>query len=127
MSQSYKEQVIEAEWVGGNTVWLTFAQALADEADTEVDELRQEVDSLQNEVDELKHEPWPDWTTAILNMVREKSGYDGYDDQDEGVDLVEEVRECIDEMTQQIDKAEAERDEARSALAAYHAVKGAQT
>lgn len=49
---------------------------------------------------------WPEWAEQILKIVREYSGYDGYDDED-GVDLPEEVREALEELTAQIERLEA--------------------
>lgn len=41
---------------------------------------------------------WPEWATTCLKLIREVSGYDGYDDA-EGVDLPEELRELIHELS----------------------------
>lgn len=49
---------------------------------------------------------WPEWAEQILKIVREYSGYDGYDDED-GVDLPEEVREALEELTAQIERVQA--------------------
>jgi hypothetical protein len=62
--------------------------------------------ALHSQLEEVRHAPWPEWTTDILKMVREESGYDGYDDA-EGVDVAEEVRELIAEFKAQIARLRA--------------------
>lgn len=73
---------------------------------TKMDVLAVELDTAIRERDEARQEPWPEWTTNILKMVREVSGYDGYDDA-EGIDVEEEVRELIAELTSQIERLRA--------------------
>lgn len=73
---------------------------------TKMDVLAAELDTAIRERDEARQEPWPEWTTNILKMVREVSGYDGHDDA-EGVDVEEEVRELIAELTSQIERLRA--------------------
>jgi hypothetical protein len=62
---------------------------------------------------------WTDWEEAVLKIVREFSGYDGFDDADQGVDLPEEVRECLSEIS-------AERDRAIADLGAFKAAQAQQ-
>ncbi|MBC8718776.1 hypothetical protein [Ochrobactrum sp. Marseille-Q0166] len=53
---------------------------------------------LEDENYELKTGPWPEWANAVLKVIRERSGYDGYDDTSEGVDLPVELEECMAEL-----------------------------
>ena len=55
-----------------------------------------ERDDLEAEKDEAEHAPWPEWAELLLKMIRERTGYDGFDDQIEGVDLPGELAEAFD-------------------------------
>jgi hypothetical protein len=60
-------------------------------------EFQDRIEELEREVNELQQVTWPDWASQILKLVRSRSGNDGFDDGD-GIDLVEEVRECLEEL-----------------------------
>lgn len=55
-----------------------------------------ERDDLEAEKDEAEHAPWPEWAELLLKMIRKRTGYDGFDDQIEGVDLPGELAEAFD-------------------------------
>ncbi len=61
---------------------------------TRCQELEETCSDLETERDDAEHQPWPEWAEAILQMIRKRSGYDGFDDA-EGVDLPEELRELL--------------------------------
>lgn len=89
-----------------------------------VAELEEENGQLSDEVCELKIAPWPKWAEQCLKIVREHTGYDGYDDQD-GVDLPEELAECLSEYEAQacaktiMLRANAEADRHKSTAEHY--------
>lgn len=47
---------------------------------------------------------WPEWAESILTYIRSQSGYDGYDDSGEGIDLPAEVKEHVSELNNIIDR-----------------------
>lgn len=47
---------------------------------------------------------WPEWAESILTFIRSQSGYDGYDDASEGIDLPREVKEHVSELNNIIDR-----------------------
>jgi hypothetical protein len=49
-------------------------------------------------------ETWPEWAESILRFIRSQSGYDGYDDMAEGIDLPAEVKEHVSELNNFIDR-----------------------
>src|SRR5208283_4310066 len=55
------------------------------------------------------------------DTIREESGYDGYDDTSNGVDLPAELDEMISELRSQTSKAERERDAALARIAELEA------
>lgn len=60
--------------------------------------LREENDSLLDENSDLRNAPWPEWAKAVLKVVRSHTGYDGYDDATEGVDMPLELEEHLSEL-----------------------------
>ena len=83
----------------------------------EVERLTAEADDHEVELDEAARGPWAVWSLAIMKSVRERSGYDGFDDQD-GVDLPAEVEEAFLELERLIERRTAERDQLRAQLEA---------
>lgn len=69
----------------------------------EVERLRAEVERLSDEVSDLQCAPWPEWAERMKAAIRAESGYDGYDDQTDGVDLPAELDELISELRRQAD------------------------
>jgi hypothetical protein len=65
-----------------------------------VAELQAENNELKDKVEQLELDSriWPEWALKSLKLIRKQSGYDGYDDQSDGVDLPEELGEMIDEF-----------------------------
>ncbi|MCH4542966.1 hypothetical protein [Ochrobactrum sp. A-1] len=57
--------------------------------------LQSENDAQADQISELQMTPWPEWATKVLAVIRKRSGYDGYGDAIEGVDLPAELDECI--------------------------------
>ncbi|MEJ5026321.1 Lar family restriction alleviation protein [Brucella anthropi] len=57
--------------------------------------LKSENDAQEDQISELQMTPWPEWATKVLAVIRKRSGYDGYGDAIEGVDLPAELDECI--------------------------------
>ncbi|MBE0561825.1 MAG: hypothetical protein IH622_13565 [Ochrobactrum anthropi] len=57
--------------------------------------LKSENDAQADQISELQMTPWPEWATKVLAVIRKRSGYDGYGDAIEGVDLPAELDECI--------------------------------
>lgn len=79
--------------------------------------LEEEVGRLEDENSELRYEPWPEWARAVLKVIRSHTGYDGYDDATEGVDMPLELSEHLSEMDNEAErlKVRAEAAEARIA------------
>ena len=82
-----------------------------------VEGLEEEVGRLEDENSELSYEPWPEWARAVLKVIRSHTGYDGYDDATEGVDMPLELSEHLSQVESDTDrwKARAEAAEARIA------------
>lgn len=82
-----------------------------------VDGLEEEIGRLEDENSELRYEPWPEWARAVLKVIRSHTGYDGYDDAVEGVDMPLELSEHLSQVESDTDrwKARAEAAEARIA------------
>jgi len=78
----------------------------------EVGRLKEENGQLIDENSDLRYEPWPEWAKAVLSVIRKHSGYDGYDDATEGVDMPLELSEHLSEM-----EAEADRWKKKAAAA----------
>jgi len=66
-----------------------------------------ERDELSDKVSALKSAPWPEWAEQIKAAIRDASGYDGYDDAIDGVDLPAEVDDLINEFGHISRRAEA--------------------
>ena len=79
------------------------------------EEAERERDRAVDEACELRREPWPEWAEKIKNAVRDASGYDGYDDATDGVDLPAEVDDLINEFNSYVDKARKANDRATAA------------
>lgn len=80
---------------GGNQA-ATFAAGGATGETRE--ELLARIDDLQQQVEEEKRGPWPEWAEKVLAVIRKHSGYDGYDDMSEGIDLAAELDELLEDM-----------------------------
>ena len=70
-------------YVDANTKLLSTLENLQRENEA----LKEENGSLLDENIDLRNEPWPEWAKAVLKVVRSHTGYDGYDDATEGVDM----------------------------------------
>lgn len=82
-----------------------------------VEWLEEEVGRLEDENSELRYEPWPEWARAVLKVIRSHTGYDGYDDATDGVDMPLELSEHLSQVESDTDrwKARAESAEVRIA------------
>ena len=83
-------------------------------------EIEAERNELAARIEEIEQAPWPEWATRCLKMIRQVSGYDGYDDQSQGVDLPEELGELIAQFNRLGDdfkRCAAERDRALAEIA----------
>ena len=82
-----------------------------------VEWLEEEVGRLEDENSELRYEPWPEWARAVLKVIRSHTGYDGYDDATDGVDMPLELSEHLSQVESDTDrwKARAFAAEARIA------------
>jgi hypothetical protein len=93
----------------------------------ERDEARADAERAEAERDELRDAPWPKWATECLKIIRKHSGYDGYDDAAEGVDLPSELEETLGEYRQHARRREVaarvERETQSHRDAAMHAKK----
>lgn len=92
--------------------------AQGDGASERIAQLEAEMNDKAAELEEARRAPWPEWAEQILKIVREFSGYDGYDDSSEGIDLPEEVRECLEEFASQIRRLSTSTAQRREAPAA---------
>ena len=94
---------------GPDTAW--------DDVRKYVEGLEEEVGRLEDENSELRYEPWPEWARAVLKVIRSHTGYDGYDDATEGVDMPLELSEHLSQIESDTDrlKSHAEAAEARIA------------
>lgn len=77
--------------------------AQCEAAATALEARAQEIALLVNENDELRRHPWPGWASNVLTVIRSRSGYDGYDDAIDGVDLPAELEETIAELEHQVE------------------------
>jgi hypothetical protein len=75
---------------------------------TERDRARADAERAEAERDELRDAPWPKWVTDCLTIIRKHSGYDGYDDAVQGVDLPAELEETLNESVTRAETAEAQ-------------------
>ena len=66
-----------------------------------------ERDELIDENSDLKNAPWPEWAERMKDMIRGETGYDGYDDVSNGIDLPTELDEMISELRSQTKTADA--------------------
>lgn len=76
-------------------VWRSQAEELLAAERAENTRLQSENDAQADQISELQMTPWPEWATKVLAVIRKRSGYDGYGDAIEGVDLPAELDECI--------------------------------
>lgn len=81
---------------------LILASALAAQM-AKIATLTEEIEQLSEARDEAERGPWPEWAEKALKAIRSHTGYDGFDDA-EGVDLVEELSEALDQYSAQIDR-----------------------
>lgn len=88
-----------------------------EQAERERDELRSENGRLIDENCDLRNEPWPEWAGAVLKVIRLRSGYDGYDDTTDGVDLPAELNDCFSELEREAEEAKARAEAAEASLA----------
>ncbi len=88
-----------------------------EQAEKERDELKVDNDRLSDENSDLRCEPWPEWATSVLNVVRSCSGYDGYDDATDGVNLPAELEDCFSELEREYAVAIQRAESAEKALA----------
>jgi hypothetical protein len=84
-----------------------------DEASAALEAQAEEIARRVDESDELRHQPWPEWASKVLAVIRSRSGYDGYDDALDGVDLPAELEETMAALEQEADR---QTQEARAAL-----------
>lgn len=70
--------------------------------------LEERIADLEGELEEARFQPWPQWAEDMKKQIREVSGYDGYDDATDGVNLPDELSELINELTNQAEKNVAE-------------------
>jgi hypothetical protein len=97
------ERVQDSRWIGqGDVVNSAVIWTRAEQPSAEVEALKSRISGLEAELDDAeaeKDEPeiWPSWAEAVLKLIRTRTGYDGYDDQD-GVDLPTELEECFLEL-----------------------------
>jgi len=75
-----------------------------------LDAAERERDELIDENSDLKNAPWPEWAERMKHAIREETGYDGYDDVSNGIDLPKELDEMISELREKRKAAERERD-----------------
>lgn len=84
----------------------------------------EEIARLEDELSDARYEPWPEWARKVLAVIRKRSGYDGYDDAENGVDLPEELDETMAELEREAERgtqdARAEREVERHKAAAEH-------
>jgi len=111
------------ECIAGRTVVgyppeaITKLQARIEALSAEAERLKAEVDDHEAALSEAERGPWPEWAAEVLKAVRQRSGYDGFDDMD-GIDIPAEVNECLIALDSVIGKRTAERDQLRSQLEA---------
>jgi len=92
-----------------------------------IDEKEAEVGALEEQLEEARYEPWPKWAEDMQKTIRAASGYVGYDDATDGVNLPEELDELINHLTSEADRNLAEArasrklDEAERAVEHYRA------
>lgn len=67
--------------------------------------LKAERERLVSDLEEARHQPWPEWATAVLKVIRSRSGNDGYDDALDGVDLPNELEETMAVLEEQAEKS----------------------
>lgn len=77
--------------------------------------LEAELDDLEAERDEALRGPWPEWAKQMKKTIRKYSGYDGFDDASEGIDLAAELDElmehAVEPSAQQLQQAVARATE----------------
>lgn len=83
--------------------------------------LKEENGSLLDENSDLRNEPWPEWAKAVLKVVRSHTGYDGYDDATEGVDMPLELEEHLSELQSVNDRLQFRAEAAEAEVARLQA------
>lgn len=77
--------------------------------------LEAELDDMEAERDEALRGPWPEWAEQMKKTIRKYSGYDGFDDASEGIDLAAELDElmehAVEPSAQQLQQAVARATE----------------
>ncbi len=76
--------------------------------------LKEENGGLLDENSDLKNEPWPEWAKAVLKVIRSHTGYDGYDDATEGVDMPLELEEHLSELQSVNDRLQSRAEAAEA-------------
>lgn len=76
--------------------------------------LKEENGSLLDENSDLRNEPWPEWAKAVLKVIRSHTGYDGYDDAIEGVDMPLELEEHLSELQSDNDRLQSRAEAAEA-------------
>lgn len=97
------------------------AQTALESLQRENEALKEENGSLLDENSDLRNEPWPEWAKAVLNVVRSHTGYDGYDDATEGVDMPLELEEHLSELQSVNDRLKARAEAAEAEVKHYRA------
>lgn len=88
--------------IGGPSYTQMMQQRL--EAATALEAQAEEIARLSDENDELRCAPWPEWASKVLAVIRARSGYDGYDDAIDGVDLPAELEETMAVLEREADR-----------------------
>jgi hypothetical protein len=80
---------------GGAQNWLRHLFGLEQRGKAD---LQAVIDDYEARLDEANRQPWPEWAEKVLSVIREHSGYDGYDDMNDGIDLPAELDEVLNEL-----------------------------
>lgn len=86
---------LNAEMMNGRETIESLRQQLA--------EKDAEIERLEEELDDALRGPWAEWAEKSLKIIREHTGYDGYDDP-YVVDLPNELAEAFREMEAEIER-----------------------
>lgn len=95
--------------------------SLAKEAATALEAQAEEIARLADENDELRRAPWPEWVMKVLAVIRARSGYDGYDDAIDGVDLPAELEEVMAELEREAELHKGAAEHYRKMCAEHRA------
>lgn len=104
--KSQRPKLGDDEGDAGTLVQAFARHRLARDAD--VAALQERIADLESELEEALYQPWPKWAADMKKQIRDVSGYDGYDDATDGVNLPDELSELINELTEQANKNVAE-------------------